>query len=647
MILEAMGQAAQFFGQADFLLNLALGSLIGVVFGVIPGLHGLLAMALILPFAYKMNMYLALSFMMAAYASAHTGGSLTAILLGIPGTPGNTATILDGYPMARKGQGGKAISIAIWASIFGGLLGSIYFAALVPVAYQVGLFFEAPEIFMTVILALVFLSMAGEGNTLSKGIIGGLIGMMLGFVGFQNLTAVARFTFGIPYLIPGMAIVPLALGIFGIPELYELMVTTEQTEASCMVNLTLQDTFYGLKKIAQNLKVFLVSSVLGTLVGIIPGVGGETSTFVCYSYAKTSSGNPDEFGKGAELGVLAPETSNNAKEGGSLLPTLGFGIPGSAAMAILLGGLLVVGLQPGPHFLRDNADIAFLLAYACAFSNILGGLLILVACRPICSLVSSPINVLAPALGITLSLGVYLTQSNIWDVGFMFLAGFLGYYMKKYGFSRAALLVAFVLTNTAEMQFDIVYRAYGAKVFSRPAFDILIILTLGILVWSYIKAVKGKVKPERTFRGENILYGVAILVSLYFFAEAWMLSKGDLDQLFPIVISIATILLAGRQLYRNFTEKKHAGNDVGWEDTPNVVQKKRETLLQLAALVVLLYFFGLGIGGLLFSVYFSRQRGGSWRMSLILGCALGILGHFIPVVLGYMPYRGLILSSIL
>ena len=425
------------------------------------------------------------------------------------------------------------------------------------------------------------------------------------------------------------------------------MVNTQHTEASFKVKMNLKDAIYGISKIAQNLKLFFVSSVLGTLVGIIPGVGGETSTFVCYSYAKATSKNPDEFGNGAELGVLAPETSNNAKEGGSLLPTLGFGIPGSAAMAILLGGLLVVGLQPGPHFLKDNADMAFLLAYACAFSNILGGLLILIASRPICALVSSPINVLAPTLAIALSLGVYLTQTNIWDVVFMFAAGFLGYYSKKFGFSRAALLVAFVLTNTAEMQFDIVSRAYGTAVFFRPAFDILIFLTVGIIVWSYIKAVKGKKKQDRPTRGENILYGVTIVVSLCILVEAWILSRGDLDQLFPLVVSIVMILLASRKLYVSFFGQENLKKEKSNEKTLGLAQMKRETVFQLAGFVILLYFLGIGIGGLLFAVYFSRKRGGSWGMSLVLGCALCILGHVIPMILGYMPYKGLIIDQML
>ena len=647
MILESMGQAFQYFIQHEFLLNLALGSLIGVVFGVIPGLQGLLAMALILPFAYKMNMYMALSFMMSAYASAHTGGSLTAILLGIPGTPGNTATILDGYPMARRGKGAQAISIAVWASIFGGLLGSIYFAALIPVAFQIGLIFEAPEIFMTVILALIFLSMAGEGSTLSKGIVGGLIGMMLGFIGYQNLTAMARFYFGVPYFISGIAIVPLALGIFGIPELYELMVSTHQAESATRVKMTLQDAFYGLSKIAKNLKVFFVSSVLGTVVGIIPGVGGETSTFVCYSYAKTTSKNPEEFGKGAELGVLAPETSNNAKEGGSLLPTLGFGIPGSAAMAILLGGLLVVGLQPGPHFLKDHADMAFLLAYACAYSNVLGGLLILIASRPICALVSSPINILAPALGLALSLGVYLTQTDIWDVIFMFIAGFLGYYLKKYQFSRAALLVAFVLTNTAERQFDIVYNAYGIAVFARPAFDILIILTLVIVFWSYSKAKKGWEKEEYVFPGECVLLGIVLIMSLIYFVEAWMLSEGDLAQLFPIVVSVCLFLLAGRLIFTNLRKLRSGQQKKDEKEEPDLRLLKKETVLQLGGLMVLIYFLGLGIGALLFAVYFNRRRGGGWTTSACLGVVIGVLGHVIPIILGYLPYKGLILNLVL
>ncbi len=647
MLIEAMGEALRFFTQPDFLLFLSLGSVIGVVFGVIPGLTGLLAMALILPFAYKMEMHFALAFMLSAYASSCTGGSITAILLGIPGTPANTATILDGYPMYKRGNGRKAISIAVWTSILGGLLGAIYFAALIPVAYQAGLLFEAPEIFMTVVLALVFLSMAGEGRTLIKGIIGGLIGMLLGFIGFENVTAEARFTYGIPYLLSGLNIVPLALGAFGIPELFELIVTSHGSEPPAKMKLTLRDMFYGLSRIAGNLKVFFVSSVLGTVVGIIPGVGGETSTFVCYGYAKATSKNPEEFGKGEELGVLAPETSNNAKEGGSLLPTLAFGIPGSAAMAILLGGLLVVGLQPGPHLLKDNADLAFLLTYALAFSNVLGGILILVASTSICKLVTSPITILAPALGIALSMGVYLVQTNIWDVVFMFLMGFLGYYLKKYGFSRAALLVAFVLTNTAELQFDIVRHAYGAVgLFGRPVFIILVLLTLFIVFWSYVKARKGWEKQTSAPPGETIFLAVVVAVSLSYLLQVKILAGDALSQLFPIVVSIATAVLALWLILNNYRLRKSESQKERPVEAPDLKALKAQTVFELGGLAVALYLFGLGIGGFLFALYFNRRKGKSWILSLCYGIILGVLGHYLPIVIGYLPYKGLLIGFI-
>ncbi|MFH1490691.1 MAG: tripartite tricarboxylate transporter permease [Pseudomonadota bacterium] len=644
MLFEAMGQALGFFTQIDFVLFLTLGSVIGVIFGVIPGLTGLLAMALILPFAYQMEMHLALAFMLSAYASSCTGGSLTAIILGIPGTPANTATILDGYPMFKKGNGRKAISIAVWTSIFGGILGAVYFAALIPIAYQAGLLFEAPEIFMTVVLALVFLSMAGEGRTLVKGVIGGLIGMLLGFIGFQNLTAEARFTYGIQYLISGLTIVPLALGTFGIPELFELMVTSRGTGSTAKVGLSLKDMFYGITKILENLKLFFISSILGAVVGIIPGVGGETSTFVCYSYAKATSKNPEEFGQGCELGVLAPETSNNAKEGGSLLPTLAFGIPGSAAMAILLGGLLVVGLQPGPHLLKENADLAFLLTYTLAFSNIIGGVLILIAATPVCALVTSPITILAPALGVTMSIGVYLVQTNIWDVVFMFLMGFLGHFLKKYGFSRAALLVAFVLTNTAELQLDIVNRAYGLAVFKRPIFLFLILLTLFIVFWSYAKAKKGWEKEKSAPRGENIFILIVLAVSLNYLLQAVFIFEGT--QLFPILVSSVTIVLVLRLLVGSYRSRRRRETDTGPEEEPGLIRLKKQTLFELSGMVVALYLFGLGIGAFLFAIYYNRRKGKGWLPSLVLGVILGVLGHIIPVVIGYMPYKGLFIDLI-
>ena len=228
----------------------------------------------------------------------------------------------------------------------------------------------------------------------------------------------------------------------------------------------------------------------------------------------------------------------------------------------------------------------------------------------------------------------------------MYLVGFLGYFLKKYGFSRAALLVAFVLTNTAEMQFDIVHRAYGPEVFLRPAFIILILLTMFIMFWSYSKAKKGWEKQAGAPRGESIFLIAVLVVSISYLVQAIMLSEGDISQLFPIIVSMVSIILVIRLLVNNTLSYRREGFERGPEEEPELKRLKKETLFQIGGLAAAIYILGIGLGGFLFALYFNRRKGKGWLLSLVYGIILGVLGHWIPVMIGYLPYKGFVINLI-
>ncbi|MEQ8699832.1 MAG: tripartite tricarboxylate transporter permease, partial [Bauldia litoralis] len=358
-------------GDPTALLYLVIATLIGVVFGVLPGLSGLTALALLLPLIYGMEPGAGLAFLLAAHAVVNTGGSVTAILLGIPGAPANTATLVDGFPMAKQGRGGEALGAALAASGIGGVIGVVFLIILLPVLQPIVLLFGSPETFCLVIMGITFIAGLGHQN-LTIGLISAGFGMYLGFFGYQQVSGVPRYWLDYDYLLNGFRLIPLALGLFAIPELVSLAASGGTiARDGARTGVLRADVYKGFRTAVSRKWLVLRLSMIGVVIGIIPGIGGETSPWVAYASARQTSPEGDKFGKGAIDGVIAPESANNSKEGGALVPTLAFGIPGSSAMALLLGGFFLVGLEPGPEFLKKHMDIAVSLALTVALANIL------------------------------------------------------------------------------------------------------------------------------------------------------------------------------------------------------------------------------------------------------------------------------------
>ena len=482
-MIDALYSAVEQFSQPSVVALMMGGIALGLIFGVFPGIGGMAALAILIPFVYGMEPVQGLAFLLALQAVTMTGGSVTAIVLGIPGTASSAATVMDGYPLSQQGKAGYAVGAALTASALGGLLGVIVLVVLLPVLQPIARALGSPEIFFLAVLGIAFIGALGADRPL-EGLIAGALGIFLACFGYQWVSGTPRFWLGSEYLLNGFRLVPLSLGLFAVPEIIWLLSTGRAiASASDESEISWRQLGHGIVSVFRNWRLFLRSSVIGVVVGIVPGVGGATAPFVAYASAKQMAKNRDEFGKGAIEGVIAPESSNNGTQGGALVPTLAFGIPGSEPLALILGAFLILGLDPGPGFLRDHMDIAFGLALVLAAANLVGAGVMLALAARISLVTRVPGHILGSLLLVMVVLGAYSSANNPIDVLFVFVFGALGYFMKELGFSRPALLLGFVLGPIAETYFHISLNAYGPWFFMRPISLVMFAFMLaGIIV---------------------------------------------------------------------------------------------------------------------------------------------------------------------
>jgi putative tricarboxylic transport membrane protein len=468
------------------ILFLILGSLLGLLFGILPGLGGPQVLALLLPVTFTMQPSHAIVLLIGAAGATAFGGSITAILLNTPGTPQNAATVFDGFQLTKQGKAGQAIGAAAASSVMGAVFGAIILTLILPIGRYIVLAFSYPEYFMMAVMGLAMIAVLSQGS-LWKAIIAGGFGLMLSFVGFDPVTGAVRYSFGMDYLWDGIKLVPALIGLFAITEAVSLF-SNKGSIASEKVNTSLKGVFQGISSVFKHFGLFLRSSVIGTIIGIIPGVGGAVANFVAYGHAVSSSKNPENFGKGDIRGVIAPEASNNAKDGGALVPTLIFGIPGSLEMAVLLGALILHGIQPGPRLMLDNAEIALTLIYALVLSNIVVGIVGVVAAGSLARLTMVKTTFIAPMIMMLALIGAYATDGMIGDVIIALIFGLLGYGMVRYGFSRVALVIALVLGEMMQQSFHQTLDLMGPSgFFVRPISLALFLITVFMLLLPLIK----------------------------------------------------------------------------------------------------------------------------------------------------------------
>ncbi len=500
-MLEAIGFSFGALASGGGVIYLLLGTIVGLIFGIIPGLGGPTALALLIPLTFGLDTLSAMLLAGGIMGAVPFGGSVTAILLNTPGTAPNAATVFDGYPMTKLGRAGEALGAAAAASSIGGVLGILLLLAALPVAREIILFFSPPEFFMLAVLGLCAIAVSTEGKFL-RGLIAAGLGLMIAFVGYDDVSGGTRFTFGVAYLWDGVPLVPSLIGLFAISQIVTLYLAGGTiTDDAAQVRVTRVSD--GVRAAFRNWPTVLRGSAIGAAIGAIPGVGGTVAAFLAYSTAVQISDEPETFGKGNVLGVIAPEASNNAREGGALIPTLAFGIPGSAEMAVFLGLLVLHGMQPGPSILLDHMDVVTTLMLALAISSVLASVMCLMVARQLARITLVDVNYLVPVILPVSLVGAYALNNSMYDVIVAVIFGLIGYLMTRFDYPRLPLVIAMFLGSVMEVNFRqslMISQGDWTTFFTRGlslTLFLLIVLSLCVPLIRYLMRTR-KTARERT-----------------------------------------------------------------------------------------------------------------------------------------------------
>jgi TctA family transporter len=499
-MLAMAAKAAVIMADPTRLMFLSFGVIIGLVLGVIPGLGGLVGLSLLLPFTFNMDPYTALAFLMGLQAVVVTSDTIPAVLFGVPGTVGSAATILDGYPMARKGEAGRAFGAAFTASVIGGLYGALLLGISIPIIRPVIMEIGSPELLAICVFGLSLVAVLSGGTPL-KGLAAACIGLMVATAGDDPQTGTLRWTFDSLYLWDGLPVVPLALGLFAIPEIADMAITRQSISGNADAG-SRWSQLQGIKDVFNNKFLLFRCATIGSGLGAIPGIGASIIDWIAYGHAvRTIKDSGLTFGKGDVRGVIASESSNNAKEGGALIPTIAFGVPGSASMALILGAFLIHGLVPGPEMLTKRLDITYTLVWSVAIANILGAGICFLFANQLAKIALVRIGVLAPVVIAITYVGAFQGQKAWGDIYALLIFGFVGWVMKRLRWPRPPLILGFVLGALVERYMFISVERYGWEwlwIFREGKFapwvDIVLIMTLyGVLspvIRKYIARVK-------------------------------------------------------------------------------------------------------------------------------------------------------------
>jgi len=430
-------------------LLLLFGTIWGILFGCVPGLTGIVGVALLIPFTFTLNPIEGLLMLGAVYVGSTFGGSISAILFNTPGAPEAACTTLDGYPMAKKGQAGKAIGYALSASAIGGLFGTIVLILLAPPLSEMALAFGPPEYFALAILGITAIASIGT-KSVFKSLLSGMIGLGLATVGMDPLTSNARFNFGSKLLLTGISFIPAIIGLFALSEV--LKRSGESLRAMAVdAGSKVLTKLPSLREI-WDLKITLLrSSIIGTFIGVLPGVGATTAAFIGYSEAVRWSKHPEKFGTGVPEGIVAPESANNSAVGGSMVPLLSMGIPGSATTAVMIGGLTIHGIIPGPMLMVQNQDLVYSVFIGMLIANVLMIFFGIKIASQFGKILKIPYVLVGPSIIVLCMTGVFALRNNMMDLVVMLALGGFGYLLQELDYPIAPLIIGLVLGPIAEV----------------------------------------------------------------------------------------------------------------------------------------------------------------------------------------------------
>ena len=635
--LPALSEAFALILQPQQIFYLVLGVCLGLSVGVFPGLGGIAGLSLVLPFMYGMDPVAGLALMVGLVAVVPTSDTFASVLMGIPGSSASQATVLDGFPLARKGEAARALAAAFISSLFGGLLGAFVLTFFILVARPLVLAFAMPEMLAVTLLGLSMVAILA-GRLPLKGVAAACLGLLVGTIGEAAHGGSLRMaTYDIPYLTDGLKLVIVGLGIFAVPEIISLLRQDQSIARDARLGAGWTQ---GIRDWIANIRLSVRCSVIGVIVGIIPGLGGSVVDWIAYGHAVQSTKDKSGFGSGEIRGVIGPESSNNAKEGGGLVPTLIFGIPGSGSMAIFIGGLALLGYEAGPQLIQNNLDVTYSIVWSLALANVFGAGLCILLSGGIARLTTIRFTLLAPFLFMMISFAAFQSRQSLGDLVALFAIGLLGIFMRRFDWSRPAFLIGFVLSSQAEN--------YSANAQQIAAFKFRKGLETGleyiaspivivILVLTIVSVVLG-IRQSRQILSEGAVASgakraplVFLLFLLAYMIVAWSNANMiDLlsDKIFPLAIAstgiVALVLLLLRMIRSPEGDAVFADREVAGEDAkaPNGLWP---TLFWFALLLVLssLVGFILALAGFLLS-FFRLRAGMSWPLTLAYSAA-GIL----------------------
>ena len=471
-------QAAVLLTTTHHIFFLIGGVLLGLTIGVLPGLGGIVGFSIMLPFIYGMDPTSALALLIGLVAVIPTSDTFASVLLGIPGSSSSQATVLDGFALAKKGEASRALSSAFSASLLGGIFGAVILTVFILVARPLVLLFSSAELFM---LGVLGISMVGvlSGNSIAKGLVACSVGLLLGCIGNAPATGEWRMAFDSGYLYDGLRLVLVGLAAFALPEIVDLM---RKNAAISTKPLLGSGWIQGLKDTWLYKWIVLRCASIGVVVGALPGLGGSVVDWIAYGNVVQTAKDKSKFGKGDIRGVIAPESANNAKEGGGLIPTLLFAIPGSGSMAVFLGGLTILGIEAGPTMVRDNLDVTYIIIWSLALANIFGTIACIALSGQVSWITRIPYGFLAPFLLTIISFAAFQATKSFWDLFALLMLGTFCVYMKRFDWPRPALLIGFVLADTLETYLYQAVQFYNWGFFQRPGVLIIMALTLLFIV---------------------------------------------------------------------------------------------------------------------------------------------------------------------
>lgn len=629
--LPALSEAFALIFQPEQMIYLVLGVLLGLSVGVFPGLGGIAGLSLVLPFIYGMEPVSGLALMVGLVAVIPTSDTFASVLMGIPGSSASQATVLDGFPMARKGEAARALSAAFASSLFGGLLGAVVLTFFILIARPIVLAFGLPEMLMITILGLSMVAILA-GSIPMKGLASAGLGLMIGTIGAAGAGGSPRMSFyEWDYIYDGLKLVIVGLGIFAVPEIISLL---RQDQSIARGSTLGAGWLQGVKDWWHNRWLSVRCAVIGVIVGVIPGLGGSVVDWIAYGHTVQTAKDKEAFGSGDVRGVIGPESSNNAKEGGGLVPTLIFGIPGSGSMAVFIGGMALLGYEAGPQMITNDLDVTYTIVWSLAIANVLGAGLCIALSGGIAKLTTIRFTLMAPFLFMLIAFAAFQSRQDIGDLVALFSIGLIGIFLRRFNWSRPAFLIGFVLSRQAENFSAQAYQVAGFKFKISMETGLSYIFTPIVLVLVVVTAVSiyFGLKQAKMIRSEGHVEAghkmaplIFLLVVITYLAASFVnaiLITYTQDMIFPTTISavslVACIAILIRMIRSPSTDMVFADREYSGEDA-NAPHGLWSTMAWFGALLGLTALIGFVLALGIFLVTFLRVRAGiSWVRTVLL-----------------------------